>query len=202
MAVGSSRRLLDQTLGVMAQVINPQALYHDLMGDSILIVLGAAFRFETGGENPAMPMLVYDVAKYFLSLTDDESGDTISNLKLQKLLYYAQGFHLVMFGQPLFENSIEAWRHGPVVKGVYRDYAQHGSNSIPRPTDFNIETIDEETRDFLDEVYKIYGQYSAWRLRQMIHDEPPWQEAWARGESSVVQHRAMQDYFKTLIDED
>jgi uncharacterized phage-associated protein len=53
------------------------------------------------------------VAKYFVSLVDEEAGDSISNLKLQKLLYYAQGAHLALHNTPLFPEAIEAWTRGP-----------------------------------------------------------------------------------------
>ena len=71
-----------------------------------------------------------EVARYFLSLTDEDAGELISNLKLQKLLYYAQGFHLAIFGGPLFPESIEAWQHGPVVPEVYRYFHGQGSAHI------------------------------------------------------------------------
>ena len=57
----------------------------------------------------------HDVAAYILAKQDDDSGDLISNLKLQKLAYYAQGFCLAMHGRPLFPEAIKAWKHGPVV---------------------------------------------------------------------------------------
>jgi hypothetical protein len=55
---------------------------------------------------PMMP--AHDVAKYFVSLVDEEAGDSITNLKLQKLLYYAQGAHLALYDGPLFPERIEA----------------------------------------------------------------------------------------------
>jgi uncharacterized phage-associated protein len=64
-------------------------------------------------------MKAQDVAEYFLTLVDDEAGDSLSNLKLQKLVYYAQGFHLALTEKPLFDEAIEAWEHGPVVPGLY-----------------------------------------------------------------------------------
>ena len=76
-------------------------------------------------------MPAHDVAKYFVSLVDEEAGDSISNLKLQKLLYYAQGAHLALRDEPLFGEPIEAWTHGPVVPSVYRQYKQHGGEPIP-----------------------------------------------------------------------
>ena len=60
----------------------------------------------------------YDVAQYFLAKSDEDAGDLMSNLKLQKLVYYAQGFALALFDKPLFSERIEAWIHGPVYPAV------------------------------------------------------------------------------------
>ena len=101
------------------------------------------------------------IANYFLSLTDEEVGDVMTNLNLQKLLYYAQGFHLAIHERPLFSEPIEAWMHGPVVPETYHLYSQHGAMPIPYPEDFEPSAIDEDTRELLDEVYDVYGQFSA-----------------------------------------
>lgn len=140
-----------------------------------------------------------DAARYFLSLSDEEAGDTISNLKLQKLLYYAQGFHLALFDAPLFGDRIEAWTHGPVVPGIYHDYKAHGSGAIPVPTDFDPLSVDVQSRELLDEVNEVYGQYSAWKLRNMTHVEPPWRDAYGAGASTTIELAAMKAYFKTLL---
>jgi uncharacterized phage-associated protein len=140
-----------------------------------------------------------DAARYFLSLSDEEAGDTISNLKLQKLLYYAQGFHLALFDAPLFGDRIEAWTHGPVVPAVYRDYKVHGAGAIPMPRDFDPLSVDGQTRELLDEVNDVYGQYSAWKLRNMTHVEPPWCDAYGVGASTPIESAAMKAYFQTLL---
>ncbi|MFK5281891.1 Panacea domain-containing protein, partial [Lacticaseibacillus paracasei] len=62
-----------------------------------------------------------NAARYFLSKQDQEEPD-ISNLKLLKLLYYAQGTCLALLDRPLFSETIEAWRHGPVVPSVYQAF--------------------------------------------------------------------------------
>lgn len=142
-----------------------------------------------------------DVAKYFLSLIDEDEGDFISNLKLQKLLYYAQGFHLAMFDEPLFDDSIEAWAHGPVVGKVYNEYIIQGANPIPRPSELNLETLDERVRDFLHEVYSVFGQYDAWKLRKMTHDEPPWKDTYVEGENNVISHASMKEYFSQFVED-
>jgi uncharacterized phage-associated protein len=81
-----------------------------------------------------MNLPAIDVANYFLSKADPEAGDVISNLKLQKLLYYAQGFHLAIYGERLFIEQIKAWKHGPVVPDIYHHFKKHGEFGLPRPT--------------------------------------------------------------------
>ena len=68
----------------------------------------------------------FDVANYFLSIPEYED---LTNLKLQKLVYYAQGIHLAIYGKPLFNEAIKAWEHGPVVPELYRK-----NNSITIPS--------------------------------------------------------------------
>ncbi|QSV64385.1 MAG: SocA family protein [Dolichospermum sp. DL01] len=138
----------------------------------------------------------HDIAKYFLVQTDEDAGDLISNLKLQKLLYYAQGFNLALYDEPLFPESIEAWTHGPVVPEVYHEYKDFGSNAIPIPSDVDFSKYDQQTRELLDEVYSVYGQFSAWKLRNMTHDEEPWKNATV---GDIITSKSMEKYFKTQI---
>ena len=140
-----------------------------------------------------------DVANYFLTLDDEEVGELISNLKLQKLVYYAQGFHLAMMDEPLFADSIEAWAHGPVVPALYHEYKVHGSGVIPVPSDFDPDTIDQETRSLLNEVYNVFGQFSGWKLRNMTHEEPPWKKAYSG--SGIISQKSMKKYFLTMVDD-
>jgi len=143
-----------------------------------------------------------DVAKYFLSLVDEDEGDFISNLKLQKLLYYAQGIHLAMFNEPLFDEPIEAWAHGPVVRKVYDEYAGYGANPIPRPSELNLKMLNKNMRNFLNEVYSVFGQYDAWKLREMTHDEPPWKDTYkeGQGQNEPISHVMMKNYFHQFVE--
>lgn len=113
------------------------------------------------------------VARHFLAIPREESGDLISNLKLQKLLYYSQGCWVALHGarRPLFHEKIYAWKHGPVVKTVYNHYAKFGSDALPVETRPNVRP---EIGPFLDEIYRVFGKFSAWKLREMTHREPPW----------------------------
>jgi uncharacterized phage-associated protein len=139
-----------------------------------------------------------EVADYFLTRVDEEAGDSLSNLKLQKLVYYAQGFHLANYGKPLFPEPIEAWEHGPVVPQLYHAFKQHGSAPIPPPGSFKLKRYSPKTVELLDEVYTVFGQFSAWKLRNMTHAEPPWREAY-EAESKVISHDSMRRYFGSLL---
>lgn len=142
----------------------------------------------------------HDVARYFLAQTDEDVGDLISNLKLQKLVYYAQGFHLALFDEPLFPEHIEAWTHGPVVPELYHAYKHYQSGAIPAPDDVDFAIYTDQTREFLDEIYSVFGQYSAWKLRNMTHDEPPWQDV--ADCAGTISHQALKEYFVTRINRD
>lgn len=143
-----------------------------------------------------MPLSANDVARYFLTLQDEDEGDTISNLKLQKLLYYAQGISLAANGKPIFEEAIEAWRHGPAVPGVYREYKKYGYQAIERPMDVDFSIYDAESRAVLDDVWSTYGQFSAWRLAQMTHVEPPWKQTEQGDDISLA---LLKEYFSTQL---
>lgn len=138
----------------------------------------------------------FDVAAYFLSSVDEEHDEGLSNLKLQKLVYYAQGFNLALFGEPLFSEDIEAWTHGPVVPELYQAYKRYGSDSIPAPDSIDLSKFGTRTTELLDEIYQVFGQFSAWGLRNLTHNEPPWRDT-LRGD--VISHAAMQKYFVTRL---
>ena len=143
-------------------------------------------------------MTAHEVARYFVSLVDEEAGDSITNLKLQKLLYYAQGVNLALNDAVLFPDSIEAWIHGPVVPNVYHVYKQNGSQPIP-VEQVNLEGYSPELRELLDEVNEVFGQFSAGKLRTMTHNEPPWKET---AQGTVISPDLMKSYFKTVVTRD
>lgn len=141
---------------------------------------------------------VMDTVNYFLFKARDNDGESITNLKLQKLLYYAQGFHLALLKRPLFSDQIEAWRHGPVCPNVYHEFKQYGSAPIFYNTDRDFsEVFTNEQMDLLDEIYDVFGQYSAWKLRDMTHEEP----TWINNEATVseIPQAEMMEYFLTRV---
>jgi uncharacterized phage-associated protein len=142
------------------------------------------------------------IAKWFIAWAEAEEEE-LSNLKLQKLLYYAQGHHLARFGHRLFTEHIQAWSHGPVVPDVYHEYKSFGSGPVqlPESDTFQWDEVDPQTTQFLSEVWNTYGGYSAGRLRNMTHGEQPWKQSW-RGDDErgiVIGPSLLEDYFRQLV---
>lgn len=136
-----------------------------------------------------------EIANKIISKTDLEHGDTISNLKLQKMLYYQQGFHLAYFGTPLFDEDIVAWQYGPVVPSVYKEYKSFESNSISTSEEGISLSDDEE--ELFNNVYEEYNQFSAVALMKMTHEESPWKTTEI---NSVISRDKMAAFFKTQIE--
>jgi uncharacterized phage-associated protein len=128
-----------------------------------------------------------------------EHGSFVSNLKLQKLLYYAQAWHLALFGRPLFTDKLQAWIHGPVVPSVYRRFKEYGARNIDQAV--AAPALPDETVEFLDELVREYLPLDAFELELMTHREAPWKNA--RGDlppdapsSTVISNDDMLAYFK------
>lgn len=140
---------------------------------------------------------VHDVAKLFLSLST-KNEDAISNLKLQKLVYYAQGFHLALFdGRPLFDEKIEAWTHGPVAPDLYHEYKKFGKGPIENIEFDPAGKLSDDQIELIQEVYEIFGQFSAWKLRDLTHEEMPW--LLHESDASEISIAEMHEYFKTRV---
>ncbi len=138
-----------------------------------------------------------DIAQWFINKaiedTNENGGEYITHLKLQKLLYYAQGCYGAMRGTPLFAEKIYNWTHGPVVEALYDKFKSYGDKGITR---YKVVNIDAETEAILQEVYNVFGQYSAWGLRNMTHDEDPWKNT-KSGEE--ITFESIVSYFKREI---
>lgn len=142
---------------------------------------------------------VIDIANKIVCSTDTERGDTISNLKLQKLLYYMQGYWLAFFNKPLFNEDIIAWMYGPVVKEAYSYFKEYGSASIDvtKVNDPDIGDFSDEEWDLFNSVLIEYGQFSAVKLMDMTHNELPWRSTPI---NEVISHKLMKDFFETQVE--
>ncbi len=122
--------------------------------------------WDNGGNNMAT---IFDVADTFLSY------ESMTPKKLQKLCYYAQAWHVALKGVPLIDCKFEAWVHGPVCPELYYQYKHFRWLEVPRMERID-RNIDEDTLDFLDEIFETYGDLDGDELEALTHMELPWQE--------------------------
>jgi uncharacterized phage-associated protein len=137
-----------------------------------------------------------NVAEYFLMLSQPGFGDYMSNLRLQKLVYYAQGFHLAKYDAPIFADPILAWNYGPVVEDLYFEYKKFRSGVIPLPENPDLSMFTKRQKDLMDDVFLVYGQYTALKLMELTHNELPWK---LTERDHVIPRDLMKKYFKTRL---
>lgn len=156
-----------------------------------------------------------EIAKWFLyknyaeqkqkvAANDDyEVYEGITHLKLQKLLYNAQGVCLAITGNKLFDDDLEAWDHGPVIRNVYDTYCVFGRNPIIIPdTPENNGIVskienDVEIRDILEMVYDSFSIYTAWQLREMSHKKnSPWDKT---EKNQIIDVNVIKEYFEKEV---
>lgn len=124
-------------------------------------------------------MTLDDCADYIIVKTSDD-GAPPSLLKLHKLVYYAQAWHLAMYGTRLFSpGRFEAWVHGPVSRELYKRFVGRKMlySAVTRDDllpSFSIDSIDPEKRAHIDEVLEVYAGLTGAQLEQMTHEEEPW----------------------------
>lgn len=139
-----------------------------------------------------------EIASWFLAWGEQNEA-TMSNLKLQKLLYYAQGHYLGEHGVSLFDDDIEAWAHGPVVRSVYHELKQYANGAIDVDEAVGEDSSWDDFRDVeehLMAVWNSYGKYEAWALRNRTHREAPWKSTFEHSTRYlVISHDSMREFF-------
>lgn len=144
---------------------------------------------------------IADKLIYAAWMDEANGGDRLTNLKLQKLMYYEQGYHLAAFGTPLFNEDVEAWMYGPVVPIVYNEFSQYGRNSLPVCNNKKeIVSLNDEEESLFYQVYDTYKEYSAIGLMNLTHKESPWLLARPHDKGTVISQESMEKYFKTRME--
>lgn len=149
---------------------------------------------------------VFDVARYFLTKSKPGTEYAITHLKLQKIVYYAQAWHIALKNKPLFKERIEAWIHGPVCPELYDYYKEYGFEEIDPVSSESVSINDKDTKEVLDFVWELYGNRSGKFLEQLTHQEDPWLNA--RGtlgeyirSNNEISHESMYEYFSKFLKE-
>lgn len=142
-------------------------------------------------------MTALDVSKSLIEfgLNDPDNFD-ISNLKLQKLLYYVQGTSLVLTGKRMFNENIVKWQYGPVVVEIYHHFKGHKNQILDIETEEINKKIPQENLEIIKNVFDYFGQFSAIQLMNLTHNEMPWNSV-EIGEE--INDSLLIDYFRTIV---
>jgi uncharacterized phage-associated protein len=152
-------------------------------------------------------MTLDDCADYIITKIC-EGGSPPSVLKLQKLLYYSQAWHLAFYARPLFPGKFEAWVHGPVNRALYRRFVGRSMyaavTDVDVRPDFQIERIADSEGRHVDDVLEAYASMSGTQLEVLTHSEAPWISA--RGGLPMnarcvneIEEEEMKEFYKARV---
>lgn len=134
---------------------------------------------------------VFDVAQYIL-----QKRGTMTTVKLQTLVYYAQAWALAWSGQPLFGNVIEAWDRGPVVHELWD--VHRGLRLINALPASHLETLDADHRETIDAILERYGDLSPEMLSELTHAESPWRDTHRQSNTTEIPLSDLESYYRQL----
>lgn len=126
---------------------------------------------------------IIDIAQYIFDEYKRQSGEVIDEMKLHKLLYFAQRESLAITNEPLFEEGFEGWKYGPVSREVRTLYTVDGMNYKDK------RTLSAESAYIVKNVILQYGALASWKLSQISHNELSWKNSrkgLAEGENGDV----------------
>lgn len=153
---------------------------------------------------------VLDVSRYVINYSNKKNYG-VSNLKLQKLLYFIQVYFIKDINEPCFEEAIEAWDFGPVVPEVYQEFKQFGSTDIPsvysyyefdydnpwesKKKNFDEDCIKKKDRRIINLVIDKLADYSATDLVRITHNQRPWIDAYKSYSNNEITIKSIEEYF-------
>ena len=137
---------------------------------------------------------VYYVANYIIEYCN-KKNIPISNLKLQKLLYFVQASFLVNKNMPCFEDDFVAWDFGPVVPAIYHKYKSYGSSNIYSYYDMPYDYFKHSDALLIDEMLDSCAKYSAAQLVDITHRQSPWLDAYSPYHGNVISQESIKSFF-------
>ena len=150
----------------------------------------------------ATPYKACAVANYFIERTRKESP--VTQMKLQKLVYFAHGWHLGITQKPLINEQVEAWPYGPVIPSLYQDLKRWGVDPVTELittveyrsgaasgkleiTTPRVPEEDADTQELLDAIQKVYGGWTAGQLSMKTHEAgSPWAKVMAENSDELL----------------
>ena len=142
-----------------------------------------------------------------------QSGCPITQMQVQKLVYFAHGWYLAVTGNRLVEDQVQAWDFGPVFPTLYSALRKFGRNPIDRvlrwgeDTPFNfddageaIEVMAPEESAIIDQVWNAYGRFPAFKLSALTHEPgTPWEAAFEGGKNRPIADADIKSFFYNLM---
>lgn len=139
---------------------------------------------------------VLEVAKYIIHKCDKERW-FVSNLSLQKLLYFVQAEFLVATNAPCFNEDIVARDYGPVIPEVYHKYKLYGSYHIPViKNELDSIGICSTDRKMIDGILKECSNYSSTYLVKLTQNQDPWRKAYSPYYEMVISKKSIKEFFQ------
>lgn len=111
------------------------------------------------------------VAKYLNELNLEKHGCNLNEMRMHKIMYFLQRESLMLYNNPLFEDSFEAWSFGPVLKCVKDEYKR---KHMFKTTN---KTLDSKEKELVSSVFERYDSFNTWDLGSLSHEELSWQQA-------------------------
>lgn len=131
------------------------------------------------------------------------NGNPLTNMKLQKLLYFGHALSLTLLNKPLFTEKIEPWTYGPVVPDVYHSYKIYGPNIITRNDYFSSYQIPQAEREWMlpviNKTWELFGKYSAVALSEYSHKiGAPWERAISE-KNPIISDESIKNYYSNIF---
>ncbi|MDP9961861.1 Panacea domain-containing protein [Chryseobacterium lathyri] len=143
----------------------------------------------------------FDIAKQFLKYAKEEGID-VEPMKLLKLTYIAHGWHLGFYSKPLINNTIEAWKFGPVIPDLYHITKRFGFSNVDYDTISmrSSNKLSENEEKFIKVIWENYKQFSGLDLSTKTHLKgTPWFEVYDGTFNKVIDNQTIEKYYKDLI---
>ena len=143
-------------------------------------------------------IFIYDVLEVSQYIIDycREKKYYMSNLKLQKVLYYVQAEFLVTTNNPCFKDKIEAWMFGPVVESVYRNYRVYAGGNIAVGNSKQRHHIKRQDMKLIQGIVDECDQYSNSSLMQIIFKQSPYRNVYQKYFHNTISNKTLKDFFE------
>ena len=161
-----------------------------------------------------MPYSSLAIANEFIGRALASTGDGLTQMQVQKLVYLAHGWNLGAYDEALIEDQVEAWKFGPVIHNLYSALSRYGNQPIDHQINWGEDTVLLDSDDdgpaqedlaewetaVIDMVWDIYGDYPAWKLSALTHQNgTPWSRTYQDGLKRVIPNKVIAGHFQELL---